>query len=71
MRARIVAKNIARGPSAKQLGHSSPTPSVEGLGLVLSVISEYDMRIRRLDISHVFMHSPLCSESVVLKMPFR
>lgn len=69
VRARIVAKDIARGPSAKQLGYSSPTPSVEGLGLVLSVISEYDMRIRGLDISHAFMHSPLGSESVVLKMP--
>ena len=69
VRARIVAKDIARGPNAKQLGYSSPTPSVEGLSLVLSVIlSEYDMRIRGLDISHAFMHSPLGSESVVLKM---
>ena len=33
------------------------------------MISEYDMRIRGLDISHAFMDSPLGSESVVLKMP--
>ena len=69
VRARIVAKDIARGPTAKQLGYSSPTPSVEGLSMVLSVTSEHDMRIRGLDVSHAFMHSPLGNESVVLKMP--
>ena len=69
VRARIVAQDIARGPTAKQLGYSSPTPSVEGLNMVLSVISEHDFRIRGLDISHAFMHSPLGNESVVLKMP--
>ena len=69
VRARIVAKDIAKGPTAKQLGYSSPTPSVEGLNMVLSVISEHDMRIRGLDVSHAFMHSPLGNESVVLKMP--
>ena len=69
VRARIVAKDIARGPTAKQLGYSSPTPSVEGLNMVLSVIAEHDFCIRGLDISHAFMHSPLGNESVVLKMP--
>lgn len=43
VRARNVAKDIAEGPTAKQLGYSSPTPSVEGLNMVLSVISEYVM----------------------------
>ena len=69
VRARIVAKDIARGPTAKQLGYSSPTPSVEGLNMVLNVISEHDLRIRGLDISHALIHSPLGNESVVLKMP--
>ena len=37
VRARIVANNFNKGSSAKALGFSSPTPSIESVRLVLTI----------------------------------
>lgn len=70
VRARIVAKDIRRSQTARQMGYSSPTPSVESLNVVLSYAALHDFRLKSLDISHAFMHSPLPStELIILKLP--
>ena len=70
VRARVVAKDIARGATARQLGYSSPTPSAEGLSMMLTYAAVHDLRLRSLDISHAFMHSVLPkSECIILKLP--
>ena len=70
VRARVVAKDIARGATARQLGYSSPTPSAEGLNMMLTYAAVHDLRLRSLDISHAFMHSVLPkSECIILKLP--
>ena len=70
VRTRIVAKDFNRGATAKILGSSSPTPSIEALHLVLALSSTRDVRLRSLDIGHAFMNSPIgASQKVVLKMP--
>ena len=70
VRARIVTKDFSRGATAKSLGFSSPTPSVESLHLVLATASSRGYHLRSLDISHAFMHSPLTGQVViVLKLP--
>ena len=70
VRARVVAKDIRKSLSARQLGYSSPTPSVESLNIILTYASVNDARLRSLDVSHAFMHSPLPkSEVIVLRMP--
>ena len=70
VRVRIVAKDINKGVSARKLGISSPTPSIEGLHFVLSLASRRALRLKGLDVSHAVMHSPLPHGLViVLKLP--
>ena len=70
VRARIVAKDIKKHQTARQLGYSSPTPSVESLHVILAHAAVSDFYLRSLDISHAFMHSPLPKEEIiVLKLP--
>ena len=70
VRTRIVAKDFNRGSSARSLGFSSPTPSIESVHLVLAMAGTRKMLLRALDVSHAFMHSPLgTGVHVVLKMP--
>ena len=70
VRARIVAKDIKKHQTARQLGYSSPTPSVESLHVILAHAAVSDFYLRSLDISHAFMHSPLPKEeTIVLKLP--
>ena len=70
VRCRIVAKDLARGSSAKALGLSSPTPSIEGLHLFLTLASNRDLRMLSIDVSHAFMHSPIPKgESIALRLP--
>ena len=70
VRTRIVAKDFNRGSSARSLGFSSPTPSIESVHLVLAMAATRKMLLRALDVSHAFMHSPLgTGVHVVLKMP--
>ena len=69
VRTRIVAKDFNRGSSARSLGFSSPTPSIESVHLVLAMAATRKMLLRALDVSHAFMHSPLgTGVHVVLKM---
>ena len=70
VRARVVAKDVRSKQSARELGFSSPTPSTEALHLVLAIAATRGWRLRALDVSHAFMHSPLPdSMRVILKMP--
>ena len=70
VRVRIVAKDINKGVSARKLGISSPTPSIEGLHFILSLSSRRALRLKALDVSHAFMHSPLpYGLVIVLKLP--
>ena len=70
VRCRIVAKDLARGSSAKALGFSSPTPSIEGLHLFLTLVSNRDLRLLSIDVSHAFMHSPIPKgEWIALRLP--
>ena len=70
VRARVVAKDVRSKQSARELGFSSPTPSTEALHLVLSIAANRGWRLRALDVSHAFMHSPLPDNMrVILKMP--
>ena len=64
------AKDIKKHQTARQLGYSSPTPSVESLHVILAHAAVSDFYLRSLDICHAFMHSPLLKEeSIVLKLP--
>ena len=68
--ARVVAKDIRSKESARSLGCSSPTPSCEVVQILLSLAATRGWRLRALDVSHAFMHSPLPSGTrVVLRMP--
>ena len=70
VRARVVAKDLRSKSSARELGFSSPTPSCEILHVVLSIAAEKGWRMRALDVSHAFMHSPLPGQMrIILKMP--
>ena len=70
VRARVVAKDLRSKSSARELGFSSPTPSCEILHIVLSIASEKGWRMRSLDVSHAFMHSPLPGQvRIILKLP--
>ena len=71
VRARVVAKDIRSKESARALvGCSSPTPSCEVVQILLSIASTRGWRLRSLDVSHAFMHSPLPQHTrVVLRMP--
>ena len=70
VRCRIVAKDIKRGTSARSLGFSSPTPSIEGLHATLTLAANRSYLFRSLDVAHAFMHSPMPKdEHVVLRLP--
>ena len=70
VRARVVAKDIRSKESARALGCSSPTLSCEVVQILLSIAATRGWRIRALDVSHAFMHSPLPGGTrVVLRMP--
>ena len=70
VRSRLVAKDVAGGaPSAKALGFASPTPSIEVIHAVLSLAASLDLYVVAIDVSHAFMHSPLGSQIVVLRLP--
>lgn len=70
VRTRVVAKDFNRGESAKSLGYSSPTPSIESLHLVLAACAARNYRLRGLDIGHAFMNSPLAGDRIViLRLP--
>ena len=71
VRARIVAKDLNRGTSARKLGISSPTPSVDGLHFVLALAARRGWQMKGLDVSHAFMHSPISKKEciIVLQLP--
>ena len=70
MRTRIVAKDLAKGTSARKLGISSPTPSVDGLHFVLALAARRGWQLKGLDVAHAFMHSPIPpKECIVLQLP--
>ena len=70
VRVRIVAKDLNKGISARKLGISSPTPSIEGLHFVFTLAAQRALRLKGFDVSHAFMHSPLPHGLViVLKLP--
>ena len=70
VRARIVAKDLNRGVSARKLGISSPTPSIDGLHFVLALAAQRQWQLKGLDVAHAFMHSPIPkSECIALQMP--
>ena len=70
VRCRIVAKDIKRGTSARSLGFSSPTPSIEGLHAILTIAANRGYIFRALDVAHAFMHSPMPpGEHVALRLP--
>ena len=65
-----MAKDLNRGVSARKLGISSPTPSVDGLHFVLALAAQRQWQLKGLDVAHAFMHSPIPkSECIVLQMP--
>ena len=74
VRARIVAKDFASGQSARSMGISSPTPSIEALRMVLGVacgawsVGNQAMFLAGLDVSQAFMNSPL-ERPEILRMP--
>ena len=74
VRARIVAKDFASGQSARSMGISSPTPSIEALRMVLGVacgawsVGNQAMFLVGLDVSRAFMNSPL-ERPEILRMP--
>ena len=65
VRTRIVAKDFNRGSSARSLGFSSPTPSIESVDLVLAMAATRKMLLRALDVSHAFMHSRIAHWELV------
>lgn len=70
VRCTIVAKDIRKGTTARYLGFSSPTPSIEGLHCLLTMSANRNFRLNSVDIAHAFMHSPMpAGEHVCLKLP--
>ena len=65
VRTRIVAKDFNRGSSARSLGFSSPTPSIESVHLVLAMAATRKMLLRALGVSHAFMHSRIAHWELV------
>ena len=63
VRSRIVLKDISKGSdSARVLGISSPTPSSDGLNLLLSVAGIRNWFVGAGDVSSAFMATPLRQE---------
>ena len=69
VRCRIVARDYSTGPSASQLGISSPTASGEALKLFLAAIGAEGFNILGLDVSTAFLFAWLGDERVVVSMP--
>ena len=69
VRCRIVARDYSTGPSASQLGISSPTASSEALKLFLAAIGAEGFNILGLDVSTAFLFAWLGDEKVVVSMP--
>ena len=70
VRCRIVAKDIRKGTSARSLGFSSPTPSIESLHCVLTLAANRNYRLCSMDVAHALMHSPIPrGENICLRMP--
>lgn len=70
VRCRVVARDIARGETARSLGYSSPTPSSEALQMCLCICAQQDFRLLGIDAEHAFMHASMPSDqSVALKLP--
>ena len=70
VRTRIVAKDFNMGLQRDLLVFKHQGPSIESVHLVLALAATRRMRLRGLDVSHAFMHSPLGQDvHVVLKMP--
>ena len=69
VRCRIVARDYSTGPSASQLGISSPTASGEALKLFLAAIGAEGFNILGLDVSTAFLFAWLGDEKVVVSMP--
>ena len=52
------------------LGISSPTPSVEGLHVVLALSAKRSFKLKSLDVAHAFMPSPIPeTELIGLQLP--
>ena len=59
-RARIVIKDVARNQdTARSLGISSPTPSVDALKVLLGVAGCLDLVLGAADVTAAFMATPL------------
>ena len=69
VRCRIVARDYSTGPSASQLGISSPTASGEASKLFLAAIGAGGFNILGLDVSTAFLFAWLGDERVVVSMP--
>ena len=70
----MVVKDIARGAAtARALGISSPTPSVESLRVLLGVTCGAwgcpPMGLFAIDVSQTFMNAPLEKHHVVVRLP--
>ena len=70
VRSRIVLKDISKGSdSARVLGISSPTPSSDGLNLLLSVAGIRNWFVGAGDVSSAFMATPLRQRVISTKLP--
>ena len=70
VRSRIVLKDISKGSdSARVLGISSPTPSSDGLNLLLSVAGIRNWFVGAGDVSSAFMATPLRQRVITTKLP--
>ena len=70
VRSRIVLKDISKGSdSARVLGISSPTPSSDGLNLLLSVAGIRNWFVGAGDVSSAFMATPLQQRVISTKLP--
>ena len=70
VRCRVVARDIARGETARSLGYSSPTPSAEALQMCLCICAEQNFRLLAVDAEHAFMHARMpADQSVALRLP--
>ncbi|CAE7569878.1 TY4B-J, partial [Symbiodinium necroappetens] len=69
VRCRIVARDYSTGPSASQLGISSPTASAKALKLFLAAIGAEGLNILGLDVSTALLFAWLGNEKVVVSVP--
>ena len=77
VRSRLVVRDFATGPSAAELGVSSPTASSEALKVVLSYLAQKSSFRKKskkggvgktawvLDVSTAFLHAPVIHPAVV------